>query len=322
MSRRNLVIVRAGDSSLHPQWLTGAQDRSWDLIVNYYGDDALKYPESADGMKRIDSKGPKWPALHALLSQSPEIWQKYDYVWLPDDDLAATPQTIELMFQLMQGLDLHLAQPSLSWTSYVSLVMTLHNPNFAVRYSSFVEPMAPCFSRRLLERVLPTFNESISGWGLDYVWPRYLDSPYTQCAILDGIQVTHTRPVGGPNYRFNRDAGVNPMEEMHRLLRKHGVPYMQLSFGAIDKSGRRYNLFDDSAEKFVYQMCAGYAPKLGSNTNGISTVFSWHWAAIENYRKSGDATMESAIVQSVKPKVEGVPPMATAKDDSSRCVPA
>ena len=41
--RQNLVIVRAGNSSLHEEWLTGAEERNWDLIVNYFGDDPQRY---------------------------------------------------------------------------------------------------------------------------------------------------------------------------------------------------------------------------------------------------------------------------------------
>jgi len=37
MKRRNLVIVRAGNSSLHPEWLKGDGARNWDIVVNYFG---------------------------------------------------------------------------------------------------------------------------------------------------------------------------------------------------------------------------------------------------------------------------------------------
>jgi hypothetical protein len=65
--RKNLVIVRAGDSSLHEEWLQGEGERNWDLIVNYFGDDPQRYRK--DDVQRIDSKGPKWPALHDLVQK-------------------------------------------------------------------------------------------------------------------------------------------------------------------------------------------------------------------------------------------------------------
>jgi hypothetical protein len=47
--RKNLVIVPAGDSSLHSEWL--AAERSYDLWVIYYGKDearAKQYRDTSD----------------------------------------------------------------------------------------------------------------------------------------------------------------------------------------------------------------------------------------------------------------------------------
>jgi len=35
--RKNLVIVRAGDQSLHPSWLEGPEERNWETILIYSG---------------------------------------------------------------------------------------------------------------------------------------------------------------------------------------------------------------------------------------------------------------------------------------------
>jgi hypothetical protein len=261
MKRRFLVVVRAGDRSLHPQWLALAEARNWDLIVHYCGDDPQRYPTSGDGMLRIDSKGPKWPALQNLLSRTRDAWREYDYIWIPDQDLAADCADINRMFELMAALGIELAQPSLSWDSHAAPVLTLHNPNFAVRFSSFVEQTAPCFSRALLERVLPTFGESINGAGLGYVWPRYLQNPATQCAILDRIQVTHTQPVGD----------------------QRAPDAIELSYGAIDRDGQRYNLFDAENGEFVFRLCEGYLGKLSDKPELLGAVFTAHTSARAEY---------------------------------------
>src|SRR5262245_52230575 len=137
MKRRFLVVVRAGDQSLHQQWLAQAEPLNWDLIVNYYGDDPQRYPAASDGLLRIDSKGPKWAALHTLLNLTRDAWREYDYIWIPDENLAARGEDINRMFELVAALGIELAQPSLSWDSHVGSVLTLHNPNFALRFSSF-----------------------------------------------------------------------------------------------------------------------------------------------------------------------------------------
>jgi hypothetical protein len=283
MKRRFLVVVRAGDRSQHPQWLAQSVARNWDLVVHYHGDDRQRYPASGDGLVRIDGEGPKWPALHKLLTDTRDAWRAYDYIWIPDEHLAASCADINRMFELMAALGIELAQPSLSWDSQVDQVLTLHNPNFALRYSSFVEPTAACFSRPLLERVLPTFGESISGAGLGYVWPRYLQSPATQCAILDRVQVTHTRPASAPSQSFNNNA-VDPRAETAHLLKKHGVhDAIQLSYGAIDRDARRYSLFDAETGEFLFRLCEGYLGKLADELAMLGVVFAAHATARAEY---------------------------------------
>jgi hypothetical protein len=125
--------------------------------------------------------------------------------------------------------------------------------------------------------VVPTFGEIISGWGLDYVWPRFLDNPPLQCAVIDRVQVRHTRPVGGPNYQWNKQAGRSPSAEMHALLARHGLPGpMQLAYGGLDRDGRAYNLFGAQGSDFVFRLCEGYRGLAKSNLQLLGTVFEWH----------------------------------------------
>jgi Protein of unknown function (DUF707) len=220
--RRHLVVVRAGDNSLHPQWLPpeGAP-RSWDLVVSYFGHDPGMH-RRAD-VRRIDHKGSKWVGLHTLLTEGELDWQAYDRIWMPDDDLALAPQTVDALFELAERHDLALAQPSLSHDSHISHGCTAHNPRFTLRRTNFVELMAPVFSRELLQRVLPTFIENESGWGLDFLWQMFLDRPRHDSGIIDALQMRHTRPVGGPNYARMVAEGKSPRDEMRRLYRKYSL---------------------------------------------------------------------------------------------------
>ena len=87
MLKRNLVILRGGDKSLHADWLGPVgRERSWDMVVSYFGDDPAMHQRP--DVLRIDGKGPKWLGLHALLTSGQIDWQRYERIWLPDDDLA------------------------------------------------------------------------------------------------------------------------------------------------------------------------------------------------------------------------------------------
>jgi hypothetical protein len=219
-SNRFLVVVRAGDRSLHPHWTSALATRDWDLVVSYFGDDPDRF--RGTGETRVDDKGFKWQGLHALLTRD-DFWRRYDYIWFPDDDLAADQATISALFDHVAELKLAVAQPALSWTSFYSFPATVRHPSFRARWTDFVEVMAVCFERGFLEACLPTFRESLSGWGLDRVWPHRLGAATRRSAIIDAVTVTHTRPVGGPVYGKLKDRGVNARDEARDLLRRYGL---------------------------------------------------------------------------------------------------
>jgi hypothetical protein len=241
MSRRNLVIVRAGNSSLHEGWLppVGAP-RSWDCVVSYFGDDPSIYKRP--DVVRIDGKGPKWGGLHNLLVSDAVDWRAYDRIWLPDDDLAATPAAVERFFAIVQDQGLWLAQPSLSHDSYISHAATAHHEGVVLRRTNFVEAMAPVFTPELLERVLPTLTLNDSGWGIDYLWQMYLDRPRLDSAIVDAVQIRHTRPVGGPNYERMKAEGRSPMVELVRLRRRFNFDPQPLCWSALLDDGRELRI--------------------------------------------------------------------------------
>jgi hypothetical protein len=268
--RRNLVIVRAGDSSLHEQWLSGEGERNWDLIVNYFGDDPQRYRQ--DDVRRLDSKGPKWPALHDLIQQLGDKVFCYDYVWLPDDDLSATKPGINSLFDIVDKHALALAQPALTADSFLGHLATLHNKSFHLRFTSFVEIMAPCFSRDFLRQMLPLFRENISGWGLDFFWPTKI-SDWKRIAIIDAVTVRHTRPVGGPNYQHLASGGKDPRQELRDLLTKHGVtPQPPFVRGGIDKSGRMLSMYDATARDLIDNIVIGYLPEVGKHPQQLMNL--------------------------------------------------
>jgi hypothetical protein len=214
----NLVVVRCGDHSLHDEWL-GAS-RNWDLAVSYFGADESKRFASADYVHRF--KGGKWDGLFAFFSEHPECLEKYDYVWLPDDDIKTTCADISTMFACMTENKFELAQPSLSGESFLSHLISLRNPIFEYRNVNLVEIMVPILDRRLMKQVLPLFKSTKSGFGFDFVWNRFTNDPLRRVAIIDKVQVTHTRPVGGPLHQLIAAGKETREQEQERFLAGYG----------------------------------------------------------------------------------------------------
>ena len=237
VARRNLVIVRAGNASLHPGWLSGPEERTWDVIVSYFGDDPTIYRE--DDVVRVDSKGPKWPPLKALLLDQPELIDRYDLIWFPDDDLEMTKNDINRFFEICHAENLQLAQPSLTLGSPVTHPLVINNTRSSIRFTNFVEVMAPCFSAECLRRVVSTFNATQSGWGIDWLWPKLVPNPDTGIAIVDEVSIRHTRPLGGPNYDAMRKKGLSPQVELDEFNRVNAVTKTQIEIHRIKlRSGK------------------------------------------------------------------------------------
>lgn len=235
--RRFLVVVRAGDASLHPGWVDAGRPRTFDLVVSYYGEDPGRYRDGE--FARIDDAGQKFHGLKRLFLRD-GFWRDYERIWLPDDDLATEQDQIDALFAASDAAALDLSQPALEWHSHYSFDITLRSPSFALRYTDLVEVMAPCFSRAFLERALATFDENQSGWGLSFVWPRLAVDRPRNVAIVDAANVTHTRPVGGPAYDRLRALGIDASSERRDLMLKYGLsPHTTPRvLAAIDADGR------------------------------------------------------------------------------------
>lgn len=214
MKRMNLVVVRAGDRSLHEQWLKGGE-RNWDLVVSYFGDRPELFAQQ--DVKVIPCRGSKWQGLISFLKGHPDITRQYSRIWFPDDDLLLDTLTINRFFNLSEKYDLALSQPALTWNSFYSHKLTLWHPLSEFRYTNFVEVMAPCFRSDFLEVVGESFGESSSGWGLEYLWAAELENRGFKQGIIDSTSMFHTRPVGSAGHGGAND----PMNEMARLLEKY-----------------------------------------------------------------------------------------------------
>jgi predicted O-methyltransferase YrrM len=216
---KNLIVARSGDKSLHPNWLSGANP-NFDLVVTYYGDSAPR--EWATGDYRvIPIKGPKWRGLYEYFTTNSQ-WHSYDNILLPDDDLMFDGALINRFFSLVDKYKAPVSQPALDNKSFWSHAVTLASKSFECRVTNYVEIMCPCLSTRFLEKVLPLFVESTSGWGMEFYWTRLLAASDMRLPmIFDCTPITHTRPVGQANH--GTDGQVSPHHEITSFFKKYNL---------------------------------------------------------------------------------------------------
>lgn len=236
-TRRNLVIVRAGEKSLHRQWLADAEERNWDLIVSWYGD--ADYVPVADERVLV-RKGGFWDAVYAHFTAMPELLERYEHIWLPDDDILTDAGSINTLFDIVQAEKLAVAQPGLTADSYFSWVHTLVSPSFRLRYTTIVEVMAPCLEVGLIKRMMPHFPGTPSGYGLDWVWARLEDDNRRRGAIIDAVPMRHTRLVGQFLASRLKQRGIDPLADGELLGARFGYEGRREfpCYGGITATGR------------------------------------------------------------------------------------
>jgi hypothetical protein len=225
--RRNLVVLRANEKSLHSQWPVDidVDDRNWDLCISWYG----KTPPEDPGFHEYFTHQPndwKFSSIYKLfLPGSPLL--DYENIYIPDDDLMMSWKDINRLFNIFRIHGLQLAQPSLTGTSFINHQITAHNPDFYIRYTSFVELMCPIFTREFLQVCLPAFDGTITGWGMDHVWGLLLGRVPGRIAIIDDVSVTHTR---APQNSYDLGTGVKEDRLTCTLFKTHRP---QQTFGGL-----------------------------------------------------------------------------------------
>jgi hypothetical protein len=211
----NLVITRAGRRSLHAEWLHPETARNFDLLVLEY-EPGRRPDVMPRGVQYLERPGSKVAGYAAILGEMPDLLSRYERIALVDDDIRCSAVDLSRLFVTGERLRLDLWQPSLSWDSYFTYAALLHNPFFAARRVNFIEMMCPFFSRDALRRIAPTLGLGFES-GIDLVWPGILGGAAARCAVIDSVQVVHTRPVGGQKH-LNGFEGRHYEDDIHRCL--------------------------------------------------------------------------------------------------------
>lgn len=264
--RRNLVIVRAGDESLHTSYLGQESERSWDIIVSCYGKNPDLYRDR--GQERVDDPRLANPSVYALILQRYQQWAgRYDYIWFCCDDIISDVARVNRMFDICRAHDLELAQPALTLDSRIGHPITAVNKAFILRHTTYVESMNPCFSYPFLLKCWPTYGMNITGYGIDYLWPEWVGH-LSKIAIIDATPVKHTRSRGSL-YEGFQQSGVVPEDDLKNLLNREKVWPLQMTTGGIDLRGRLHAMWEGGHRALIQALMAGYLPELANHPDLI-----------------------------------------------------
>tara|TARA_B100000212_G_C27216960_1_gene465545 strand:- start:10 stop:780 length:771 start_codon:yes stop_codon:yes gene_type:complete len=232
---KNLIIICAGDNSLHKEKNWFSKSRNYVLCVNYFGDKNNKkniYQKNCDVY--IESKGPKWVIIRHILMKT-KFWKNFNFVSFPDDDLDISVTKWNKLFQIGYKYNLNLYQPALvdNGPEYVVHGILKENKNCKLRFTDFVEIMIPIFSKKTLQKCYRILTDSMikSGWGVDYIIGRKILKS-KGIAVIDDIPIVHTKPLGhvdeAKKSSFYKTYNIDPEKELRYFLKKYkGRLYQQ-----------------------------------------------------------------------------------------------
>lgn len=221
MERKNILISAVGKKAFEicKEWYMN--DRNYDIMLIYYDNDGFEdFMYISDYL--ILNKGFKYPLIYQLFNKDLGLLLKYEYFFFPDDDVRMTSGDINELFYFSKSQQISVCQPSL-YPKNFTWPITQHNPDTIFRYVSMVEIMCPLFSRDALEKCLPSFLESNSGWGLEVAWYRLLGSREYMFAIYDLVIAKHEGIRGGESKLYDNltKMGLDPQEEYYALEKKY-----------------------------------------------------------------------------------------------------
>jgi hypothetical protein len=220
----NLLITTIGEYNHLSAWTN--DKRNYDIaLLNYDYSFTIQDSLDVDCIWFDSYPTFKFPGIAEMFQDEPRLL-RYNYFWMPDEDILLPTKDINTLFDKMRTLNLSLAQPSIekSDTSFPSWEIFTHKPDLDIIHTNFVEVMCPLFSRDALGKCLETFPKSKSGWGLDLVWPKLIGDNGSNIAILNSVVAKHTRPIkGGDIYEALESKRISPSSEKRRLMVEYGV---------------------------------------------------------------------------------------------------
>ena len=248
--KKVLIIVRCGNKSLHTNWVKS--NVNYDIILLPY--EKVSFLDSKNSILTKVSKGQKWKSVYNYILDNIDFVIKYSHVWIPDDDLDSSAEILSAFFSAAQKENVKLAQPSLTLDSFYSHLITLSFPFSYSRAVSFVEVMAPLFSRDALLDCLWTFNINESGWGLEELWFKILSSKSdfksNNIVIYDCFSIKHTRPVGAQNRGLSKHS-ASPMAELTKIQKYWNLRNKRTVF-SINYEYKAHYPFTSSQKKSKY----------------------------------------------------------------------
>lgn len=180
----------------------------------------LPYPITYYFSQKTEGKG---EIMQILSDKLPQNFSYYGFI---DHDIFLSISDINKMLFIAETFNLDLFQPSLSLDSYVNFPHLFHKTGYLIKESNFVEVMMPFFSNYGYLKSKEFFCESISGWGIDFVFSHKLFEAKRKIAIIHDVIAGHKKPVTSIDWMLSN--GITPHHELSNIKNKYNLRNFQI----------------------------------------------------------------------------------------------
>lgn len=189
---RDALFVSAGDNhrlndDLHRGW-------GFDIVIAWYGSDP-RVGRSLEEMADVffAARGGKFQNLWNLWRSGEFPVQRYESIFVVDDDLDLSGAQISNLFQRRREFDALIMSPAHVPWGAISYPALLYRPTCDRHFTNFIEVNTPLFEVQALLRFLREFDGSLSGWGIDHWYMNVIGEGQDNRFIVDD-RVTFFNP--------------------------------------------------------------------------------------------------------------------------------
>jgi hypothetical protein len=198
--RDYLVYTSAGKAANIKQWYASAH-RNYDIWVTNYSSVPSLNKKYADYYN--ERKGSKFENLQSIYREHVDILSNYKAIWVADDDIIISPQSLSALFRTLGDMDLWLLQPAFSRFGKISHKVTERRFMSNLRFTSFVEETCPIFRTDKLLDFLSVYRPELTRvFGIDWWYTDYFGLDHqNRYAISDKYYCINPRDFFKPGGR-------------------------------------------------------------------------------------------------------------------------
>ena len=229
-NKKNVIFTSAGDNTnFHNNWI--GKNQNYDIWVVYYGNDDKKYNTYKNKVNFIEKrKGSKFQNFNYVWNKYYNQISKYEYFFILDDDIIFDSyKDINRLFDLAKNYDSWIISPTFKTdgSSKISHPITESKKNTLLRYVNFIEVNVPLFNNYAINKFMKYYDDSLIGWGVDYlfIWALGKDKK-NKYILVDDISVINPHDEKKNNSReLNIIDGVNDRINNWNIIKnKYNIP--------------------------------------------------------------------------------------------------